>query len=294
MLCAAGAIAAGLPGPASAAVPSGPIGLFHIAGGGGYRIEVLASPRWVALTAMRRHSSVTYFNESGRATATGIHAVFGALGRIDATFRPGDGCAGTFVGEIRFRGEEGFTRFDTDRVSGGFFSPGHGACRERATPRRAARRTEPVEPTVGTRCLVIHGERPWGSFSVHAGRGAFSQVSAFGGPEELRLDTLHGRGVPLSASTFEISHGMLISRTVAAIGSRGGLEIEKSPLSARLTPGTAPFSGSLRLGILGLEGSRPLRGDLEVSFPGRADITMTGKGRVSADLPRDVNCTRAT
>jgi len=112
----------------------------------GYTISVLASRQTIALRVARdfgrdhrpRQALTTTYLAHGRATPTSIEASFGDLGRISLRFRPSGrelhatqraGCkrphglpiarVGLFVGELRFRGEDGYTSARAHRVHGG-------------------------------------------------------------------------------------------------------------------------------------------------------------------------------
>ncbi len=124
----------------------------------GYRVTVVASGQTVALSVASgpaprggpgvplgvgagettERSSITTYLAHGRVTPTSIQASFGDRGRIDLHFHPLDrsvhaskdvGCRrpsgkvvarlGFFVGELRFRGEGGFTSAELHRVLGG-------------------------------------------------------------------------------------------------------------------------------------------------------------------------------
>lgn len=112
----------------------------------GYTITVLGSRQTVALRVARdfgrdhrpRQALTTTYLAHGRATPTSIEASFGDLGRISLRFHPSGrelhatrraGCKrphglpiariGLFVGELRFRGEDGYTSARVHRVHGG-------------------------------------------------------------------------------------------------------------------------------------------------------------------------------
>jgi hypothetical protein len=115
----------------------------------GYVISVVASRQTVALRVARSYGrgrrsgralSTTYLAH-GKATANSIKADFGARGQIALRFRPAAGSLraskragcrragsfpiarrGFFVGELRFRGEGGYTSAQVHRVRGGSFN----------------------------------------------------------------------------------------------------------------------------------------------------------------------------
>ncbi len=111
----------------------------------GYAISVLAFDQTVALSVSRRHgprkrrkrASMTTYLAHGKVTPTSIDASFGDRGRIAVRFRPFGrdlratrkaGCRrsskrplaqhGIFAGELRFRGEDGYTSARVHRVRG--------------------------------------------------------------------------------------------------------------------------------------------------------------------------------
>jgi hypothetical protein len=114
----------------------------------GYAITVIGFGQTVALSVSRDHghpngrsvkrSSTTTYLAHGKVTPTSIQASFGDRGRIAVRFRPARrslragpnaGCKrssdgllgrlGVFVGELRFRGENGYTSAEVHRVQGG-------------------------------------------------------------------------------------------------------------------------------------------------------------------------------
>jgi hypothetical protein len=112
----------------------------------GYTISILGSRQTVALRVARdfgrghrpRVALSTTYLAHGKASPTSIEASFGDLGRISLRFRPDGrsvratrnaGCKrsnglpiariGFFVGELRFRGEDGYTAARVHRVRGG-------------------------------------------------------------------------------------------------------------------------------------------------------------------------------
>src|SRR5215204_5788472 len=113
---------------------------FAVRGTHGYKILVIGSSEGVTLIASRRHTAALYLDREGYASPLGIEADFGSLGKISARFRASGrftsrlpnisvarGCIpprgvldrlGTFMGEIRFRGENDFTSMNRRRVSG--------------------------------------------------------------------------------------------------------------------------------------------------------------------------------
>jgi hypothetical protein len=114
----------------------------------GYTITVVAFGQTVGLSVSREHgrrhgrsarsSSTTTYLAHGKVTPTSIQASFAERGRIAVRFRPAGrkiratrhaGCSkssdsvigklGLFVGELRFRGEDGYTSAEVHRVHGG-------------------------------------------------------------------------------------------------------------------------------------------------------------------------------
>jgi hypothetical protein len=108
----------------------------------GYTISLVALEQTVALSVVhrdgKRRPSVTTYLAHGKVTPNSIEASFADRGRVSLRFRPSGGkihasrragCrrrsdrvigrVGLFVGELRFRGEDGYTSAEVHRVHGG-------------------------------------------------------------------------------------------------------------------------------------------------------------------------------
>ncbi|MEX2448479.1 MAG: hypothetical protein WD404_07025, partial [Solirubrobacterales bacterium] len=134
-------LASGLAGPASAGAKatlpprSQPVAELELKGSGGYSLTVIGDRRTVALLALKGLGGIASYETRGRVTPDGIRARFGGLGRVAVEFKPSGrikrkrpprGCRGAvrktfpgvFVGTIRFRGEQGYTRGGAQRARG--------------------------------------------------------------------------------------------------------------------------------------------------------------------------------
>jgi hypothetical protein len=219
-------------------------------------------------------ASSTYIAH-GTVSSTAIKARFGSLGRVDVGFRPSGKVTrskpirrcqganrtitsyGVFVGEVRFRGEGGYTEVNVHRVKGKVVSrpslrcqiaavlAGHGGDRGEGAKRKEAKTTSLVAEMrsgvtatafkatttrAGTTRFVAATERTEGKLGLY--RVAFTKAS------------------PL---TFAFDSAL-------SFGS--------------VTP-PAPFSGTASL-QRNVDGTKSWTGPLAVSFPGEPDVPLTG------------------
>lgn len=280
----------------------------------GFRFTVIAFGQTVALSVSNgredlRHrlagrSSTTTYLAHGKATPTSIQADFGDRGRIALRFRPNGrelhasrhaGCRrpshnlvakfGVFVGELRFRGEGGYTSAETHRVHGGSVDlaalvacrpsanlPGLGglSTAPRPTPGPAVQRTVPHR----------HGADPTGpAVPTHPSHG----------PKRTTL--LASLKLPLSRAVFgarmtdegsarflaaeELTEGRIGILRLAAVSSPPStFSFDDTLANAAVVP-PMPFSGK---GVFqqGIEGAESWGGSLAVSFLGAPKVPLTG------------------
>lgn len=168
--------------------------------------------------------------------------------------------SGRWEGSIRFRGEEGFATIDT--VS----------AKEFAKPFLDLVCAEP------NRTEGIGGNSP----------GALLTVKRHIGKERLEVLVRKNKKVGptrISALLYERQGLMSIERSTSAVAASPAFAFQIPPGTATVEP-PAPFSGSLDFTRQGRSPS--LKGNLTVSFPGRASVPVLGPGKVNASLLRAV------
>jgi hypothetical protein len=256
------------------------------------QFSVKGAPEGVRLVASQRHAAAIYLDREGHAGPLGIEADFGSLGKISARFRPSGrvtsrlpnigvagGCTpprgaldrlGTFVGEIRFRGENGFTSINRRRVSG------------RVSPERVVRcpakddsRNEQSQAKVRPTRLSVNGGLSFPLASFDAGHDVISEIASLvRSGVSLGLSSLPDRGVPFKSEVIEERRNfkMLVIRLAVAKGADGSFEVNDKLRTATVTP-PPPFAGSAQVNNC-VAPRFAWRGSLSVSLPGRGRISL--------------------
>lgn len=281
----------------------------------GYRFTVVAFEQTVALSVsngredlrsrLTGRSSTTTYLAHGRATSTSIQASFGDRGRIELRFRPSGrelhasrhaGCRrpshdvvakfGLFVGELRFRGEGGYTSAETHRVHGGTVDlAALVACRPGGNlPGLGGLSTSP-QPAPGPAAQGTVSRRPGAG---PPGLGVPTHPSH--GPKRTTL--LASLKTPLSRAVFgarvtgkgstrfiaaeELTEGRIgiLRLASASSSSPSAFSFDDALANATVTPPT-PFSGK---GVFqqGIQGAESWTGSLTVSFLGAPKAPLTG------------------
>jgi hypothetical protein len=278
----------------------------------GYTISVVAFGQTVALSVthahgqLKRHgpASTTTYLAHGKVTPTSIAASFGDRGRIKVRFRPSGrelratrkaGCKrssngvlarfGIFAGELRFRGEGGFTSAEVHRVPGrsvdfealvaclfgvappgqhavlpaprlpwGLHPPGADASLRQTTPETPGVRTH---PSVGPKPTTLLA-----NLKTPLARTVFAaQVRGRGRAHFLALE-----------AASEGSIGVI--RLVNVRADRSAFSVDGILSSASIEP-PAPFSGTGAY-QQGPGNTKSWTGSLAVSFLGAPRIPLTG------------------
>ncbi len=250
--------------------------------GNGYRLAIFGTPGVaVALELTKRtEKGIRYatYRVDGTVTPREIKGNFGRFGRIDLSFRtkrpggrPSRGCEskglirerGTFVGTIRFRGEQGFSSVSATRAKGIVV---HFCSRTPEPGRNPLRRAVPPDPPAFFEIsLVAETER--GRQEIELQSETVSPLGADG--------TLADPTTLVSAELEEEQGRIGIERTAIVLAEPPST----SPLGA--TPTTAsltlpyPFSGT---GSYREEAGAPASwtGDLQVDLPGAENQPLVG------------------
>ncbi len=262
--------AAGAKGGGFALGPSHSVEL-RLKGSKGYSISVSGDSETVTLTAERKGSSASY-TAKGFASDTRIKARLGRLGRISVRFHSHGGpkrmplpkgiCrgeeemveSGTWVGQIHFRGEQGYTTAHASRAKGAI--------------------TDRPKVTCG-----IHGGKEGNLPDFQAtilsaasdAKGIFA--TSLSSDSRPSLD-----GSSVAASLFEFHRrGLSIIRSISADAKSDAIVLNEEGghiTSATIAP-PAPFKGTATFQrTRGPEGS--WTGTLAGDFPGRGEVTLAG------------------
>lgn len=252
----------------------------RLSGSNGYTLSIHGGTGLpVTLTmakSVRRGVLYATYSVDGRVTSEGISANFGRLGHLSASFRssprlPDSGCGGrrlihrkgTFVGTIRFRGEQGFSSVSATRARGYLLR----RCTPSSVPRPAAPKARTSE----------HSAEFFETHFVAAARSSRrSVILDSSNVAEIRPNGQLRDVSALLLAELEEERGRIeIERTLIAVSS----PMQTSPLGT--TPVTAslkprrPFGG---MGTYVEEMGSPAgwNGDLTVDLPGAKDLRLAG------------------
>jgi len=282
----------------------------------GFRFTVVAFGQTVALSVGNgredlRHrltgrSSTTTYLAHGKATPTSIQASFGDRGRIALRFHANGrelhasrhaGCRrpshdlvarfGVFVGELRFRGEGGYTSAEAHRIHGGSVDTAAlVACRPSANlPGLGGLSTSPrPAPTPGPAVREAGPRR-------HGAEATSPAVPTHPSHRPKRTTLLASLKLPLSRAVFaarmtdegsarflaaeELTEGRIGILRLAGVSSPSPtFGFDDTLANAAVAP-PAPFSGK---GVFqqGTQGVESWTGSLAVSFLGAPKVPLTG------------------
>lgn len=147
--------------------PQPRLSYFFLEGSNGYEAGLSTTGSYVGIEAIRANVGV-FYEVRGRVTDKRIDARFGRLGRVSGRYerinlfggevKPDEnGCLDPvsfvqFIGEISFRGEDGYTAIEDSRTGGFLFDPAARRCRQRARQRA---RQSAAEPGLTTHLTAI-------------------------------------------------------------------------------------------------------------------------------------------
>jgi len=248
----------------------------------GYSISIEGDRETVTLTAERKGSSASYTTK-GFASATRIKARLGRLGRVSVRFHSHGGpkrmplpkgiCrgeaetieSGTWVGQIQFKGEQGYTAAHATRAKGAITDSPKQTCSSHEGK-------EGNSPNFETTILSASSDA----------RAIFSTAFL------LTSETHPGLAVSVfGASLLEVhNRGLAIIRSISANAKSDAVALTKEGghiASATIAP-PAPFKGTATFqSTSGSKGS--WTGTLAADFPGRGEVTLAGP-EFSAEVSR--------
>lgn len=238
---------------------------------GGYLVRVEGNGRRVVLTVERGAGLASYFTR-GRASPDGIRARFGHFGRVSVRFkasggeslrRPPKGCegkaaimrSGVYVGQIRFKGEDGYIDVDAHRAKGTSSTQPRWRCKPRREASNASARPKQLDFDV----MVLTASTPNNRVKFEA-----SGLRLPGGPVLIFF----------SAVTIERKGSVQIVRLALTTSERARtFPFGKAGRSATVRP-PKPFQGAATY-QRNADGSAVWSGSLSVSLPG-AEVDLTG------------------
>ena len=266
---------------------------FSLPGSNGFALDVSSEAGEVTVIASERRPPTVTFGPSGRLRSAGtgngastsytapakgpgpetVDAGLGALGRIAVHFRPSGRrivsiarrtCGrpirvvrrlGTFVGTIRFQGEEGYTAVAATRARGSVGTPLPPDCAAPGStsgPASAPSSSTLLRPLAGGAVLAAQNPRTGASFRAAPGPG----------------------GVEFRAQVEERNaDGVTVVRRAQAGAPAFTFDFDPALSWAAVTP-PAPFSGSARFAT---HAQIRWTGSLRVTFPGLS-VPLTGAG----------------
>lgn len=233
----------------------------QVKGSKGYSIFVFGSSSSgdVSLSASGKNGSSASYTAKGKTTSKSIRVKFKGLGKVNVRFnpkgkaetiKPPKGCtgpstvsqAGKWIGTIRFKGENGYTRVSKKAAKGS------------VSKKKGKGELECKDPGGGNskpkQCLSLSTSIRGGSF--------FAQK-------------IKGKGPTFSAFTSDQKNGVRISRSAFVEG--GKLSGDADAQTASLAP-PSPFSGT------GSVSDGKLSGNLKVKLPGEK-LKISGETFVS-------------
>jgi hypothetical protein len=263
--------------------PVAPARSFHsgfvVEASNGYKVGVMTFGDAVVLVVFRgdqRHFkriSETAYLARGIVAPERLQATFGRFGKVSMRFREsrhrpwvgkrrrcrGDGRfvkrRGVFVGNLRFKGEDGYVSVRVHRAKGAVLTLAE-KCR-RHENRRARRRT------------AASGEEPF----LAPPQSALFATSR-DGVDTTGILALQYRGKMILLSTAEEARSKLAIVRIALVRTRASIPVNEAVTAAKLSA-PAPFHGTGRYHAAP-DGTVTWSGNLSVDFPGAPRYPLTG------------------
>jgi hypothetical protein len=252
----------GAPVPPARSYRSG----FQVDAAGGYEVGVANFGSSVILAVSKghgKHFSQTLYLARGVATPDRLQATFGQFGKVKMRFRETSAhrvCHGPFgvtkhkgswVGNLRFRGEGGYVSVHLHRATGAILEPS-GRC-----PRHLHRH---------------HFHGGGGSILFTSPAALFAESrEGVATTSVLAIEFLGESGV---LATHEESRGKLAILRAALVFTHPAFHANEAATAARLAP-PAPFHGAGRYRAAP-DGTYTWTGDLSANFPGAPRFALTG------------------
>jgi hypothetical protein len=229
-----------------------------------YKVGVTTFGSSVTLVVSNKHMhdlSETIYVARGVARPDRLQATFGQFGKVLMRFHETSKhaiCAGTFrlvrhkgvfVGNLRFRGENGYVSVHVHRAAGGILEPA-GRCPRRRHHHGHFDGSIFLETPTAFVAESRHGVELTGLLALEF--GPFSEILA----------------------THEESRGKLAIIRVAYVPARKAFHINEAATAATVSP-SAPFHGTGHYRAAP-DGSTTWTGDLTVNFPGAPRFPLTG------------------
>lgn len=231
---------------------------------GGYKVGVSTFGSAVTLVVSSMNGanlSETVYVARGVATPDRLQATFGQFGKVQMRFHEASRrlvCHGTlrllrhkgvFVGNLRFRGENGYVSVNVHRAAGGILEPA-GSCPRRRHPHRHFDNSIFFETPSAFLAESRHGIDLTGLLALEF--GPFSDVLA----------------------THEESRGKLAIIRAAFAHPHKSFHVNEAATAATVSP-PAPFHGAGHYRAAP-DGTTTWTGDLTVNFPGAPRFPLTG------------------
>lgn len=259
------------PAAAEGEPDTGAFNAFNLKGSNGYRIVVLAISGKgyrngkVLILVGRRRQEVVYLAPAN-VTDTSVEADLGTLGKMDVAFQPSGEKGvehpicdpsqevpydkGSYVGEIEFHGEEGYTDVGASRAA---YS---------------------LHPYIDFLCSGSGSGEGLG-YGLPGVRLRARAKFAEGEVIELQANQNRpGARVRISATMMERRDRIQISRETSFTHPAAALDWAPNLGTATLAP-PAPFSGAARYRRNAKLGNQ-WTGNLQIDFPGRSGVPLTG------------------
>lgn len=240
---------------------------FQVEAAGGYEVGVSTFGSSVILVVSREHAksfSETLYLARGVATPDRLQATFGQFGKVKMRFREASAhrvCHGPFglirhkgvwVGNLRFRGEDGYVSVRLHRAAGGILEPS-GIC-----PRHLRR----------------HHHSHGGGGSAHFSSPAALFAQSREGVDTTRVLALEFFGVSGVLATHEESRGKLAILRAALAYTHPAFHANEAATAAKLAP-PGPFHGTGHYHAAP-DGTYTWSGGLSANFPGAPRFPLTG------------------
>lgn len=261
---------------------SAPQASIHLKGSHGYPIHLQVA-RGFATAAVtepgRRGLSAPtseYVAFGGRATVDGAKASFGRFGKLAVRFLPSgkvrrspvpEFCSGNpeftrfgvFEGTIRFRGEGGYTEVDISRARGSVSATPRQVCHFPKREDRPDGQRGPRKQPKALLATTLTATQASMGIDLSAVRSEQNPTAAI-----------------LIATSIEPAGHVSVFRRAFVAASKDVFAFDPALNTATLTP-PYPFAGSATFQRIDDYTTR-WEGPLTVSFPGRPDVALTGRG----------------